>query len=212
MRRRLLGLVAAPLFVGQCGPPTCTPPASASYEFLVRRGDDHARWDPCGGPITYQIDVSLGTPDERAAIHDALAAADEATGFVFESRGESLDDQPDPGVDVIVGYRDFPGDVLGEGGAYYTDDLELYAGFAYVEPGLLPAENRHVLLHEMAHVLGLDHVEDEQQVMFAFVGELLRADYQAGDREGLRLVGSTMECFPASAAIERAPLLVTWRD
>ncbi|MGH9270013.1 MAG: matrixin family metalloprotease, partial [Ilumatobacteraceae bacterium] len=179
----------------------------------VRDGDRHGRWDPCGGPITYQIDLSLGTPDELAAIHGALAAAADATGFEFKFMGESTDDVADPGVDAIIGYRDFPGDsTLGEGGAYVTPDLELYDGFAFIEAGLPTTENRHVLLHEIAHLLGLDHVEDEAQVMFSFVGDTLFPDYQDGDREGLRLVGATMECFPASAAIERAPQLVTWSD
>ena len=209
MRRHHFGLVAAALLLGQCGPPTCTP--SSSYAFLVREGDLYSRWDPCGDPITYQIDTRVGTVDEREAIVSAVATARDATGYTFEYRGESTDGEPAPGVEAMIGYTDFPGEQLGEGGGFVTNDLEIYEGFAYVEAGLTPAENRHVLLHEIGHLLGLDHVEDDAQVMFTFVDRTFDT-YQAGDLEGLRLVGTSMACFPASAALERAPRLVTWTD
>jgi hypothetical protein len=209
VRRRHLALAAVPLLLGPCGPPTCTPPPA--YSFLDREGDLYSRWDPCGDPITYQIDTSVGTQAERDAIPVALDVASEATGYTFEYRGESPDGQLAPGVEAMLGYADFPGDQLGEGGGYLTNDLEILEGFAYVETGLTAAENRHVLLHEIGHLLGLDHVDDDTQVMFTFVDRLFD-QYQAGDLEGLRLVGSTMECFPATAALERAPRLVTWTD
>ncbi|MCW2621032.1 MAG: hypothetical protein JWL64_634 [Frankiales bacterium] len=45
-----------------------------------------------------------------------------------------------------------------------------------------------VLLHELAHAVGLDHCEDEDQLMFPFVSEK-PAQFGAGDLEGLRRVG-----------------------
>jgi hypothetical protein len=46
-----------------------------------------------------------------------------------------------------------------------------------------------VLLHELAHAVGLDHCEDPDQLMFPFVSDK-PARYGAGDLEGLRRVGA----------------------
>ena len=55
-----------------------------------------------------------------------------------------------------------------------------------------PAVYREVLLHELAHLLGLDHVEDPTQLMNP---ELSQSSFQAGDRAGLAQLGSG-RCAP----------------
>jgi hypothetical protein len=55
-------------------------------------------------------------------------------------------------------------------------------------PGFEPGGSRGaVLLHEVAHVLGLDHVDDPEELMFPLVTG--KARYGRGDHEGLRRVG-----------------------
>lgn len=56
-----------------------------------------------------------------------------------------------------------------------------------------PALVRAVIMHELAHVVGLDHVNDPTQLMYEENSGQL--DFGAGDRAGLALLG-TGECVP----------------
>lgn len=85
--------------------------------------------------------------------------------------------------------------VQGEPYVYVTGQVQLDA------PGLAetltypdgPALVRAVIMHELAHVVGLDHVDDPNQLMHAENSGQL--DFDAGDRAGLALLG-TGECVP----------------
>ena len=56
-----------------------------------------------------------------------------------------------------------------------------------------PALVRAIIMHELAHVVGLDHVNDPTQLMHAENSGQL--DFGAGDRAGLALLG-TGKCVP----------------
>ena len=67
---------------------------------------------------------------------------------------------------------------------------------AYVDVGLAPDLLAATLLHEIAHLLGLGHVDDPAQLLHPTLRQIsttpprfLQA-YQAGDLEGLRRVGA----------------------
>lgn len=49
------------------------------------------------------------------------------------------------------------------------------------------AQARAIVVHELAHVLGLDHVDDPDELMYPI--NSTRADLGPGDRQGLALVG-----------------------
>ena len=51
-----------------------------------------------------------------------------------------------------------------------------------------------VLMHELGHVVGLDHVPDQTQLMYANVTDKPAA-WGAGDLAGLQLVGRQQGCF-----------------
>ncbi|MET3351312.1 UNVERIFIED_ORG: putative Zn-dependent protease [Arthrobacter sp. UYEF1] len=51
---------------------------------------------------------------------------------------------------------------------------------------------RAILMQELGHVLGLDHVDDPTQLMYGNSGQF---DFGDGDRAGLALLG-TGECVP----------------
>ena len=85
--------------------------------------------------------------------------------------------------------------VPGEPYVYVTGQVQLDA------PGLTetlafpegPALVRAIIMHELAHVVGLDHVNDPTQLMHAENSGQL--DFGAGDRAGLALLG-TGKCVP----------------
>jgi hypothetical protein len=56
-----------------------------------------------------------------------------------------------------------------------------------------------VILHELAHVMGLGHTKDRDQLMYPDTAEQTARtpDFRAGDREGLRLLGREAGCLPA---------------
>ena len=56
-----------------------------------------------------------------------------------------------------------------------------------------PALVRAIIMHELAHVVGLDHVNDSTQLMYAENSG--QVDFGAGDRAGLALLG-TGKCVP----------------
>ena len=101
---------------------------------------------------------------------------------------------------------DFAADVAGLGGSqamsvgggpavYVTGNVELdAAGFADVltwPNGSAMA--RAIVLHELGHVVGLDHVNDPSQLMFASASQVL--DFGGGDLSGLAQLGAGV-CEP----------------
>jgi len=102
------------------------------------------------------------------------------------------------------------GDVAGLGGSGYAQaagqpllPLVLAAGQVRLDaPDLADivasrphgaAEVRAIIMHELGHVLGLDHVKDPTQLMYA--ENMGVTDFAAGDRAGLALLG-TGTCVP----------------
>lgn len=68
-----------------------------------------------------------------------------------------------------------------------------------------------LLLHEIGHAVGLNHVGATSQIMYPVLGSYTPASYQSGDRTGLRVVGRPAGCFvtpalspPNPATIARA--------
>jgi hypothetical protein len=99
------------------------------------------------------------------------------------------------------------GDVAGDGGSSYAQvagqPLVLAAGQVRLDTpdlaGIMAsrtdgaAQVRAIIMHELGHVLGLDHVNDPTQLMNAKNMGVL--DFAAGDRAGLVLLG-TGPCVP----------------
>lgn len=103
---------------------------------------------------------------------------------------ETADEQPDFGIDVagLAGSAQFSwGDhpAVYVTGAVQLDATKLGKELAHPQGNL---RVQAVILHEIGHLVGLDHVNDQAQLMYPRGGTL--TDYGTGDRAGLATLGS----------------------
>lgn len=202
---------------------TTTAPAPAEqigeYKFLFTLDDGTViRWDPCTA-LRYVVNYQ-GAPSFAAEIlAGAIADVENATGIDFVdggTTGRGRDGTVPDGADAIIAFT-----TPGESGGLLPSSAAGVGGANWLFPGDAPARLvdglvlinasdmagytsrygeqfgrdvlRTVLLHELGHMVGLDHVNDVRQVMYP-VSEALF--YGSGDREGLRLLGRSQGCVP----------------
>lgn len=58
-----------------------------------------------------------------------------------------------------------------------------------------------LILHEIAHVVGLNHVEDKSQIMYHTLTLKGKASYRSGDRIGLQRLGRPAGCITVPSSI-----------
>lgn len=187
------------------------------YEFTVTGPDDEpGRYDPCR-PINVVLNNRLAPPNGGELVDSALAEISRSTGLQFVVEGESDESattdrepyQPDRFGDrwapVLIAWTDevtnpeLAGDTVGQGGSAWLDveghsvfitgaivlDSPELAEIAGLRGGF--EQVRAVILHELAHVVGLAHVDDPTQLMYANAGQAV--DFAAGDLAGLAILG-----------------------
>jgi hypothetical protein len=197
---------------------------SASY---VDDAGRPARWDPCT-PIRFVVLPAWMPDNGRRDVVEALRRLSVTSGLVFEdggdtdelpSRGrasyqpERYGDRWSPlligwvppaatdlglgsgvqGVSLSVAVPGENGGHLVSGQVALNADNRLSSGFG---PGATEGE---VLLHELAHAVGLGHVLDPTQVMYVQTTNS-ESEFGAGDRAGLAAVGAAAGCHPAPPA------------
>lgn len=186
--------------------------SSGAYRFLSTRPgtDEPVGWDPCR-PIVYEVNPDGAPDDWEQLVDDAVATISDATGLVFEDAGttddRAFDERFRAGVDprpVLIGWatdEEVPalgGDVAGLAGPISTSDgvLTQYVtgrvvfdseAFEEIER-FRGAQEQHraIVLHELGHLVGLDHVKDPSQLMYRTTEVTALGN---GDRRGLALVG-----------------------
>lgn len=180
---------------------------------LTQQGSDEpVGWDPCQ-PIRYRVNPDNGPDGGSELIERAIARASAATGLAFEDEGATNKrpftaqfvpigtDQP-----VIIGwgspdeFPDLAGDIAGLGGGaaeegvlgrsyYVTGGVALDTDvFTSAEVAGRPQTMEAIVLHEIAHVIGLDHVNEPTELMAATNNGQI--ELGPGDREGLARLGS----------------------
>lgn len=190
------------------------PRGNGRYKFFETQhgSKEPVAWNPCE-PIHYVVNPQ-GAPDGWEQIVEAsVAVVSEAAGLSFEYDGLTEDRSFGDRIDgigraepALIGWADedevdaLADDVAGIGGPtvlrfgerlYFvsgsvvldtrtTDDLETAPGGRAAHVALL--------LHELGHLVGLDHVDDEGELMYP--EGLTRADYGPGDRAGLAALGA----------------------
>jgi hypothetical protein len=77
-----------------------------------------------------------------------------------------------------------------------TGEVVLDRDVSLVRPGFGPGLTRgNLVQHELAHVIGLDHVQDRAQVMFPSISDRSPDGYGSGDRAGLAQLGAQGGCL-----------------
>lgn len=174
-------------------------------------------WDPCREiRYEVNPDGAPGSDDDVVAdVVEAVEVVSALTGLQFDYLGET-DRRPSWEANLVPRGRSEPvliawadedevaeleGDVAGVGGAvsqrapaggwrrYVTGqvtlDRDVYEFLADEADG--EARGRAILLHELGHLVGLDHVDSPAELMYADEVGLL--DFGTGDRNGLVRLG-----------------------
>ena len=205
------------------GRPAAAPKGRGGYQFVRTQRGDRATpvaFDPCR-PVHYAMNLSGSPSGGRALVRDAIARVSRATGLRFIEdaptteipRTDRVAYQPDRYGDrwapVLIAWRDqrnYPtlaGSVAGIGGAqaisiaanrFVNISGQLVLDRDQLSSDASPDLVRAVILHELGHVVGLDHVSDRSQLMYAEEQPTVR-NYGDGDLRGLHQLG-IQACFP----------------
>jgi len=202
-------------FVTAARPAPTTTPESTSFDFSVESGDGtYARWNPCS-VIQVRVDFTGAQPHARVAFADAIEQAITATGLTMVVTEVTTTPPPQTGQILVrwgtsALHPSLTGSVLGIGGFTYSP-RQILRGDVMIRSDLSFANSRNgedlltgTLTHELGHVLGLAHVNDPTQLMYAFANGY--DTYQAGDRAGLRRLGVEPGCIAlATTRTEAGP-------
>lgn len=183
-----------------------------AFTMTQKGSDEPVGWDPCQ-PLRYQVNPADAPAGGNELIERAIARVSAATGLTFQDEGDTRKrpftaqfvpigtDRP-----VVIGWgatEEFPelaSDVAGLGGgaaeggvlgrAYYvTGGVALdTAVFTAPEVAKRPQVMEAIVVHELAHVVGLNHVNEPSELMAAANNGQI--DLGPGDREGLARLGS----------------------
>jgi hypothetical protein len=180
-------------------------------------------WDPCR-PIHYVVNSTGAPTDGLALIRSAIARVHTATGLEFINDGSTTEKpnkeratylpakyNADRWAPVLISwsnetaYPSLAGPVAGvtEAQPVFADENRLVYVTGQVTldaqdlsksrtPDRTVAEA--IALHELGHLVGLDHTSDRHQIMYSEAQFNVR-DYGVGDLKGLSLLGK-QACFP----------------
>lgn len=212
------GLVAA-VDTPEPGPGPEPDPAVVGYDVWARNADGTpVRWNPCE-PISYVLNPDGAPPGAEADLARATGLVTAASGLRFRYEGRTDEvptrdrspyqrdrygdrwapvlvswtspadaDVPmiasDRGVSIPVAVGDGEADVFVSGQIVLNPDRPLVSGFADRQSSW-----GATLLHELGHVVGLDHVDDPRQIMYTFPGRG-SVTFAHGDLAGLQEVGA----------------------
>ena len=184
-----------------------------AHAFLAKRDDKSpVRYDPCA-PIHVRVNAAGAPMKTSQLVAEALDEVQDATGLVFVHDGLTdeypLDDirqNEDGSVPPVVivwstpkRYPDLKGDTEGLGGSQTSPDGDWYETGSVVLDAPQVTESlkqrggrdavRGLVMHELAHVVGLDHVDDPLELMNPY-GRASVTTFGPGDLAGLAVLGS----------------------
>lgn len=199
---------------------------SPGYRFQRFDGGKPVRWDPCA-PIRYKINPGAGVSAvEVRRVRAAFAATGKALGgvrFVYTGTTRIV---PDDVAHAAAARADIVFAFAAPGSGAHRSSMLLgwelaragfadnrsgsrdgvfvphaYSGAVVVDARKVPTlgnrERMSMYLHEIGHVVGLDHVEDSRQLMYPSILRSSPATFASGDRAGLARLGKRAGCIQA---------------
>lgn len=190
------------------------------YRFLhTRDNGEPVRWSTCE-PIEYVIRPANEPDAARDLLEESIDRISEVTGLEFSFEGttrESPGDNRSPyhpsrygdrWSPVLITYSnpdEYPrlkGQAAGYAGPVYVEQSgvapRFVSGMVVFDAEQMSSMSkdaiRGVMLHELAHVVGLAHIQDRGQLMNPVQYGRGVTDLQEGDLEGLRTLGDG-ECY-----------------
>jgi hypothetical protein len=200
---------------------------SSEHRFLGFGVDgDPLRWNPCQ-PIHYVVNTGNAPPGSIEDVHEAVRRISAITGIAFEFDGTSREiptrarvaAEPGDGTyaPVLVAWVDpdetdisfRPQGHVAAGVARPLGPLDettdaIVSGWIAINqddpnpPGFDDAGDQGpVILHEWGHIMGLDHVDEQGELMEPSGGWM--TDFGPGDRAGLEELGRRGGCLDIPA-------------
>lgn len=211
-KRRLAVLAALVLAIVAIRLGTSDP--GPSYTFMVTVHGQPVTYSSCR-PIQVSVYPAGGPPNAEALVREAVDQVRAATGLDIVVSGafggyapnwNFADGPVEPDDPISVSWQDgnsiarLTGDVVGLGGSRVltmpNGSKRLVAGTVALSRQFYATLAEHhdhgkelqVLLHELGHVVGLDHVKSRHEIMYRSVTGLTA--YGPGDLQGLSRLGN----------------------
>ena len=195
-----LGLGPTELLAVKARRATLRPPADSSpqvWAWMVEKNNGSpVRWNPCS---TITWNWKEGKRRDVKVMRKAVRKLSRALGMRFQKTSRSPL--------VTIGYNKKPraAGALAQGGFVYSGsgrDQEIVRGAIDIDKKLKKKKSqkrfptslrKELYMHEWGHVVGLDHVDSRNELMFPnLMGNL--TDYGSGDKAGLRILGDDAGC------------------
>lgn len=217
--RRLLSVFVAAFalapFLAACGP---APVAGNARDYALNiTAGQKMRWNPCA-VVHWRADLRLAPPGALATVQQAVATLSSATGITFAYDGttsyipqQGSTWQPAP---LVISFAQHSGrpsgsnwltasGQIGDGGyqayAPWQSPYRITNGFVVIDSDAYRFRTAQIqtstLLHELGHAVGLNHVQQADEVMYPTITSSTATHYNAGDLTGLRLVGRPSGCI-----------------
>jgi hypothetical protein len=164
--------------------------------------------------IRYTVNLGGYDPSLRRVITEAVERLEAATGLPLLPTGDTTympnsvngGDFPTATSDMVIALGDsgqtdlVPGSTIGKASIIYgvaiaRATVVIDMGDVGTKPPWSSTGPGVVLQHELAHAVGLDHVNDPTQLMNPFASPTGPTTYAAGDLTGLWQLGAAAGCI-----------------